>query len=126
MVFHCAAAQCSASGNKLDRLNVYPWMRGVRFFKFPPDKQARWTRLCKRGGKENGHEDKFQITRHTRICSCHFEAFDVSGNPVGDPTLWMWNNYGQSVNARPVTAIQKRETVGTSQGSGSGTYHSCL
>ena len=88
-------------------------MRGVTFHKFPSDKfkQSRWIRLCKRGGKDKNSEDRFKVIRNSRLCSRHFEHLDSDGQPVGDPTLWHWNNYGMSVTARPALAVYKRDTA---------------
>ena len=88
-------------------------MRGVTFHKFPSDKlkQSRWIRLCKRGGKDKNSEDRFKVIRNSRLCSRHFEHLDSDGKPVGDPTLWHWNNYGMSVTARPALAVYKRDAA---------------
>ena len=97
MVYHCAALYCTASTRKVNRHEDYPWMRGVTFHKFPSDKlkQSRW--------------DK--VIRNSRLCSRHFEHLDSDGKPVGDPTLWHWNNYGMSVTARPALAVYKRDAA---------------
>ena len=107
MVYHCAALYCTASTRKVNRHEDYPWMRGVTFHKFPSDKlkQSRWIRLCKRGGKDKNSEDRFKVIRNSRLCSRHFEHLDSDGKPVGDPTLWHWNNYGMYVTARPALLL---------------------
>ena len=77
---HCCAFNCTNSTQKQKNVEKYPELANVRFFIFPqenPNKyygagmselewRLRWITACRL--------DSLNVTRHTRICSVHFEG----------------------------------------------------
>jgi len=81
MVKHqCCAFNCTNSTQKQKTAEKYPELANVRFFPFPQDnpnkyfaagmsllqRRLRWSAACRL--------DSLNVTRHTRICSVHFEG----------------------------------------------------
>ena len=77
---HCCAFNCTNSTQKQKNFAKYPELANVRFFPFPQDnankyyaagmsereRRMRWIAACRL--------DSLNVTRHTRICSVHFEG----------------------------------------------------
>ena len=77
---HCCAFNCTNSTQKQKNVEKYPELANVRFFPFPQDNlnkyygagmselqwRLRWIAACRL--------DSLNVTRHTRICSVHFEG----------------------------------------------------
>lgn len=81
----CVVPDCRSDSRK--SLTVYPFMRGVRFFPFPTQKdpymRQMWVKLIKRENDWDGPK------RHHRICSRHFVDGEPSlQNPA--PTIFPW------------------------------------
>lgn len=77
---HCCAFNCTNSTQKPKKVEKYLELANVRFFPFPQDNankyyvvgmserewHMRWIAAC--------HLGSLNVTRHTRICSVHFEG----------------------------------------------------
>ena len=87
---HCCAFNCTNSTQKQKNFAKYPELANVRFFPFPQDnankyyaagmsereQRMRWIAACRL--------DSLNVTRHTRICSVHFEGGLLVGvSPTG-------------------------------------------
>ena len=104
MVFICEAAQCYSHTSKLKNVEKYPWMKDIKWVKWPRKDTvavARWKRLIRRGGKvKDGYVvDELNVTRRSRLCSRHFDPGDINmwGNTAADPKYFKWNNWGNPV-----------------------------
>ena len=105
MVFICEAAQCYSHTSKLKNIDKHPWMKDLRWVKWPRHDSAavnRWIRLIRRGGKSEGVIDTLKITRRSRLCSRHFDQEQLSpdGHAISDPKYFEWNNWGQPVRPK--------------------------
>ena len=88
MGFLCEAAMCWSEENKRRNLTKYPWMRDVTWVKFPTQatRACAWKKLFRR-------KDKFELTKHSRLCSRHFEVDQIrsdghaSGSSFGMTTV---------------------------------------
>ena len=91
---NCCAYKCSNSEQKKRQTGKYPELAQVNFFPFPPDnpnkgyapgmtereRRKKWIAACRL--------QSLNVTRHTRICSVHFEGGlgPTKANPV--PTIF--------------------------------------
>ncbi len=118
MVFICEAAECFSHSSKQNQVYKYPWMKGLRWVKWPiknPGTVARWKRLIRREGKtkESNIVDMLKINRRSRLCSRHFDEHDIDmwGNATRDPHYFAWNNWGRPAKPRSRTALKKLDTA---------------
>ena len=102
MGFLCEAAMCWSEENKRRNLTKYPWMRDVTWVKFPTQttRACAWQKLFRR-------KDKFELTKHSRLCSRHFEVDQIrsDGHASGSPQFFLWNDYGISRKKRDTSSV---------------------
>ena len=106
MVFTCEAKECFSHSDKLKKPDKYPWMKEVKWVKWPRNDKAavaRWKKLIHRTGKQ------LKINKRSRLCSLHFDRddYDVWGTPLGDPKYFSWNNWGKPIRERSDSTIEK-------------------
>nr|XP_054760318.1 uncharacterized protein LOC129266488 [Lytechinus pictus] len=126
MVYLCEAAGCNSHTSKRQNLEKYPWMRDVRWVKFPRDEEARrrWKRLIRRDGPcKYGAKivKNLVMSRRVRLCSRHFDEIDVdkSGYSSADPKYFAWNNWGCWEIAAKTSHSVSGGVNGTSSGTAS-------
>ncbi|XP_041470291.1 uncharacterized protein LOC121419888 [Lytechinus variegatus] len=128
MVYLCEAAGCKSHTSKRQNLEKYPWMRDVRWVKFPRDEEARrrWKRLIRRDGPcKYGAKivKNLVMSRRVRLCSRHFDEIDIdmSGNSSADPKYFAWNNWGWDSEIAAKSSHSGPECGGGVTGTSSGT-----
>ena len=107
---HCCAVDCTADTRKKRNLIKYPWMENVKFFPFPVEISGRrkWLKLIRR---QDLTLDK--ITRHTRICSLHWENDGMgTTHEHPSPTLFAYNSY-KSATVRQSSVNHQTKRVNT-------------
>ena len=115
MVNHCCCAyNCSNSTQKQKNYLKYPELKGITFHSFPVDdrkktfvsgmneseRRKRWIAAC--------HLSTLNVTRHTRICSAHFEGGlgPTKLNPT--PTIFSFPSHLQTKTHRERTDPEER------------------
>ena len=110
---HCCAYNCNNSKQKTKNPEKYPELAHIEFFPFPPDnprkcyapgmseqeRRKRWIVACRL--------ESLNVTRHTRICSVHFDGGlgPTKANPV--PTIFSFPEHLQQKT--PVARIDPEE-----------------
>ena len=116
---HCCAFNCTNSTQKQKNAEKYPELANVRLSPFPQDnpnkyyaagmserqRRLRWIAACRL--------DSLNITRHTRICSFHFEGGlgPTKLNPV--PSIFAFPQHLQKENFRKVVLTPRRDVEGS-------------
>ena len=115
MVNHCCCAyNCSNSTQKQKNYLKYPELKGITFHTFPVDdrkktfvsgmneseRKERWIAACRLSS--------LNVTRHTRICSAHFEGGlgPTKLNPT--PTIFSFPSHLQTKTHRERTDPEER------------------
>ena len=125
MVFTCEAKECFSHSDKLKKPDKYPWMKEVKWVKWPRNDKAavaRWKKLIHRTGKQ------LKINKRSRLCSLHFDRddYDVWGTPLGDPKYFSWNNWGKPIRERSDSTIEKLDLARRRVGEPHPPVQSCL
>lgn len=118
---HCCAYNCTNSTQKQKQTDKYPELANVGFFPFPPDnpnkqyapgmsereRRMRWIAAC--------HLESLNVTRHTRMCSIHFEGGlgPTKANPV--PTIFAFPQHLQRKTPKCRTDPEERRRKETPQ-----------
>ena len=87
MVYYCDAAECESRSSKAKKRHIYSFVANVMWVKWLRA-QKRWKELIQRERKDKMEKnvDVLNLTRNSRLCSCHFnkEKIIIDGS-TSDP-----------------------------------------
>ena len=107
--YWCSVPGCRADGRKKARLENYPWMKGVQFYRYPGPK--RKPKLRRQWLQQVFRDENYAPRRYHSVCSLHFvDGGPTEENPI--PTLFPRNNYMMPKQTRDTTSAASPSCTG--------------